>query len=853
MIEVAERIQIGGRAAFTTETYASTFECEYSTNHFLLRSPEEGGTITVTSAGAEGTDIGTAAMACHAGAGGGTVTTPAFTDMGYLATLTAPQEPTGTVEEKHWTHYAVYRSLDVGVFGIDPASGVANPTELYTWVNDVHMARAWTLSIAANIVTIAGGRLFHATDQDCVILLADATTRTLGYLCTVAGVQIYPNFTTGANMTSAYAYTAGGASAAQAASIGTSAVITAQRTVSGAETIGASTVTRTAGSTFAAADVNRTIFWEDGSESHIVRYVNANVVEVAEDDAVASMAGALRVTSRLASDYTPDSVLRNRQGAKELLLQNRLWEPIGNGSLGVISSGFLFGAARGEQTLYYSQMPEGLEYMAGCHNPEFQSMIIRDAINVLLEFADYVTVGCQNSTHNIAVNTFENQTIEQVAVVVAVLSGAMLRNDSIGMKAAIKADAGNALVVTTEPGVRIYDGLSYGKNLIEGRIVTIIRQYNSVYALSYDAVNGLMMWCQYAASAGLTDKCWQYGFNEEQGYGPSEITGAAWPFTEVDAGTVLVYDTDDTPRQLALNNATGQWNEVSTRTGPNTTQIWKDGAAVAGTGGTAVVPYFTRGEDRGTFEHYYLRHLESMLYVRPIDESVGLPTGITFDLDFFSDGEPTTPTDGSDEISTDGRVRFKIPVRAHRLQAKVTADMGQHRIAGFQTYYVTEDAPSAPANQVTTEDDYQRELNLPAFWLWLKNGAMINRITGAAIAGTVTAVAGPDDHTEGITITAAVTGPSVTCVAGSLFIWYTGVIAVTIGGTAVALTDLDTSGAWTLAYANAITLTGAVVVTPTGAANIFDFRVFSTALSTAALTYYFNDVDANDGDNVLPR
>ena len=47
-------------------------------------------------------------------------------------------------------------------------------------------------------------------------------------------------------------------------------------------------------------------------------------------------------------------------------------------------------------------------------------------------------------------------------------------------------------------------------------------------------------------------------------------------------------------------------------------------------------------------------------------------------------------------------------------------------------------------------------------------------------------------------------------------------------------------------------LTGDVVITPNGTGRIFDLRIYSTAISAAAIEFYFDNVDDHDGDVVLP-
>lgn len=54
-----------------------------------------------------------------------------MTTDGTLAT-----QPLATIFSINWTHISLYRTLDIGVKGIDPVSGAGNNREIFVWVND---------------------------------------------------------------------------------------------------------------------------------------------------------------------------------------------------------------------------------------------------------------------------------------------------------------------------------------------------------------------------------------------------------------------------------------------------------------------------------------------------------------------------------------------------------------------------------------------------------------------------------------------------------------------------------------------------------------------------------------------
>ncbi len=355
-----------------------------------------------------------------------------------------------------------------------------------------------------------------------------------------------------------------------------------------------------------------------------------------------------------------------------------------------------------------------------------------------------------------------------------------------------------------------------------------------------------------------TTRCYRFAVLPEHGVGPFEILGADWPFPEARTGTIRVLDSNDQPHLLVLNNKDGFLYDISTRDGPpgtGLTRVWKDGADINGVGGTDILPAVLFPEDRGGFEHYFLEHKESHAYVRPYDEVVGLPAGIEFSVDVFTDGEPTNAAATTSDVPLDGDIGFDKLIEAHRLQMKFSANKSEHLIVGRQQYYVAKDRAAAPDKRVSTESDYEAEFALPLLWIWTIGGIPADRALEAALSLTVIGSTGPDGDTgSGISFTTAQTFPSLTMTgAGELILWFKGTLAVTIGVTPITLTNQGTFSGWTLASSSGITASGDLVVTPTGTVELFDMRAFNTAISSGAQAYYFNDVSNNNGNVMLVK
>jgi len=148
MPDVAARIQAGLQGCIPTAL------CVFSSDHFIITMPQEGDTLTVTSAGPSGTDIGSTAMKCQNGTG--TVTTPTFSNMLSVGNMAIPVDVSSN-KQWHHTHYTRYRTLDIGIAGINPINGERNNEEQLIWEADIPVAKAFLLTIQGAV--IIGGKL----------------------------------------------------------------------------------------------------------------------------------------------------------------------------------------------------------------------------------------------------------------------------------------------------------------------------------------------------------------------------------------------------------------------------------------------------------------------------------------------------------------------------------------------------------------------------------------------------------------------------------------------------------------------------------------------------------------------
>jgi hypothetical protein len=232
------------------------------------------------------------------------------------------------------------------------------------------------------------------------------------------------------------------------------------------------TVTVTHGDLFTAADERKPIYWADGQRSIIVSYIDANNVTVTDDASRNSQGLTIDPTYRHYNDTVADEQLRTRQSS--LLCRVRFYEAMSPANEGLIVPGFALACARGQSKIEYCSIVDGYKYTIGFHNKGYQIITkIDDDIRKLLLFPNKFVAICSSRTWHAPTNTSEFITVENTGVVVSVIGGVDILDNSVGCYdwGSIKeTENGKYMVFTNESGgvgLREFDGFAYGANLLE--------------------------------------------------------------------------------------------------------------------------------------------------------------------------------------------------------------------------------------------------------------------------------------------------------------------------------------------------------------------------------------------------
>jgi len=402
------------------------------------------------------------------------------TDTDTFGTLTVPVDTADATEtQRHWTHYSVYATKDVGEFGVSPDNGIGNNTELLVWEMDIPIGSAYTASVDTNGAMLISAGIIGAIDVGSQIKNVAGNSFEVSVFtdtthCTLVDVGLT---TYSGGVITSTEWGIGKSNVIKASQAGTTVTISAE--VTG----------------FEAGDVGHPIFWSDGSRSYITTFTRADIVEVADSTTRTDMAGCMRPTARAATSDVTDAVLSARVGAWPLV--QRFWTRVPATNIALVVPGFMFAAVRGGSVFYYSQMPTDFEYMMGYYHPAFQFSNVKDAIIQMSEFDEYISMKCRHSTYRITKNTYINEGNKDLGENIAVITSLDQADANTGIidygGVAFK-DANTEIVITDEPAIRLFDGMRYSENIADDRIMEDLRSMQAAYASAYHPFIGFIFW-----------------------------------------------------------------------------------------------------------------------------------------------------------------------------------------------------------------------------------------------------------------------------------------------------------------------------------------------------------------------
>ncbi len=384
-----------------------------------------------------------------------------------VGTLTVPRDPVSNVPDCHWNRIGLYRTLDIGDNGEDPVTGVGNNTELYIWVADIPIAKAFTASQSGTTVTATVGE-FTAGDVGATIIFEDGTSDTITAYTSSTVVTVSTSRTV----------------SSQAAAIGGGVIATMSQT--------GTTVTAASSSRdFTASDIGKTIFFAEGLEAIITDFTSSTVVTVDRSQSISSQGATYEPVSRVYDDGLSDDDLRAQSGAWTLF--SRFYEEIPKSNTGLLVPGWMFAAPRNGNFFYYCELPDTFEYLVGYYYPKSQFGHVKDRIIRFAEYPDQLVIECRNSMVGVPLNNFSTEEIESIGVSISTLAGQETLDHNLGIAGpgAIRPYSyGKEIGISSDFGLRIFDGHQWSENLIHNRIMKRMLKLQPAFEACYDEENG---------------------------------------------------------------------------------------------------------------------------------------------------------------------------------------------------------------------------------------------------------------------------------------------------------------------------------------------------------------------------
>lgn len=471
-------------------------------------------------------------------------------------------------------------------------------------------------------------------------------------------------------------------------------------------------------------------------------------------------------------------------------LLQRFWTGLPSGRLGAIAQGFAVIGELFDTRIYYSQFTDATAYLIGAYYAEFQFGLLKDKLVSIKEMPDQIITFCKDSTYRANTNVVKTITEERVGEVISVLSGVTLVGGTIGcsdQNSIAKYGTGKLILITPEPGIRIFDGYKFSENLImdedgQGHIRKSMQKMGSQFTAVYEpSLYGYVFWgyehgkditprflgsdAEIEPDQVFTDVCYRLALEKQQGFGFTKLNGPGWVFPELGSvGHAVVTKPSaglDGVSMMFIPNPAVGFGVMTTKEiiDVDNNKYWDiiyfDEHKIP-LGLISVVEITHKllfAEDLAPEEHQKLKFLENHFYLRPQNESDKNETG--YDEYGFRDAQVITIKAYIDGNAVDtslistanpkATVNFPDIVEARRIQLEISGTSSSMLLVGQRTLYTIVDRRVAPANEINQEQ-YQNSLAQVLFWV--TRGSMVDRATGLAATtlGTHNSSDGPDGN-----------------------------------------------------------------------------------------------------------
>jgi len=426
--------------------YNNYITCIFDGDKFVIEVPTEGSSLSL----ATGTDTDPDTFVDLALDDGTVYNLDYYTGID-LGDLPLPVSSSGSVPEQ-FTGWRLYRTLDVGNNGIDNTTKEANSTEMYVWVADIPFVHVVEVSSSGdNLGAVEGSFLQGEAGNDFLI---DGSSTFVTWIDSGTVEMESPVVVSNAPAV-IYRNDASGIYLFRARQYGKIVEVDSRVTLN-------------------SGFIGKVIHWSGGGMSVVSSVESASKCAVVETGNRDWVSAAIGYSERNWVDYLPDDDLASRVAAWPLRSRFMASLPYNN-PVGDYSGGVLAVCELGGSRISYSSAPYGFEYLFGYYNEVLQTVYVRDKIQRIDAVKDGLLVIGSGSRY-LPTNVFRQD--YGVGDVTLVLSSIYDIDETIGIADRSHACKipGNALwMITTEPGIRIFNGVGFGDNLALDRVVNMLR------------------------------------------------------------------------------------------------------------------------------------------------------------------------------------------------------------------------------------------------------------------------------------------------------------------------------------------------------------------------------------------
>jgi len=244
------------------------------------------------------------------------------------------------------------------------------------------------------------------------------------------------------------------------------------------------------------------------------------------------------------------------------------------------------------------------------------------------------------------------------------------------------------------------------------------------------------------ALIGITPyrKTYRVGVRSDNAKGWGELGGTRWVFPEIDTAMFSVFDGSGRKIDLVMDEDDGTPYFLATKSTAlygSAGKYYKDKYVDSYDTGSEIPWTLRFREHLAAKEHAQINHLESHLYIRPMEEKNKNAAGYTkyglreeqeINLRIYKDGNLYSDSE-TKKMSIRADAVFDEKIQANRIQLELRGTASEVIVNGCDTYYEQLDV-RIPTEREMDEAIMQEEFSLPEFWLGPGNPELMDKATG---------------------------------------------------------------------------------------------------------------------------